>query len=100
LNRLRGIGILVSVAYGGRPRVLTPADAWPGCTRGAWPEDAAWASEQALSRSGEETLEALWRVVRDRGAAPLWGTVPCTARLVAALPEMRRVLLASVPHAV
>lgn len=70
--------------------------------QGGWgpgPEDMAWAYEQALSQSAYGTLEALRRVIRDRGAAPLRGTVPRTMRLAAALPEIRRVLLATAPHA-
>lgn len=67
---------------------------------GAGPEDMAWAYEEALTQAASGTLEALQRVIRDRGAAPLRGAVPMTTRLVAALPEIRRALLASAPHAV
>jgi Ser/Thr protein kinase RdoA (MazF antagonist) len=67
---------------------------------GPGPEDTAWAYEEALSQSAHGTLEALQRVTRDGGAVPLRGAVPMTARLVAALPEIRRVLLAAAPHPV
>ena len=71
--------------------------------QGGWgpgPEDTAWAYEQVLSQSAQGTLEALQRLIRDRGAAPFRGAVPRTTQLVAALPEIRRTLLAASPHAV
>jgi aminoglycoside phosphotransferase (APT) family kinase protein len=59
-----------------------------------------WAYEQALSESAYKTLEALQRLVRESGATTWRGAVPMTTRLATALPEIRRVLLASTPHAV
>lgn len=72
--------------------------------QGQWgtePEEALpWAYERALYQSGQATLETLQRVARDKGAVQLQAAVPMTKRLVAALPEIRRVLLATSPHAV
>jgi aminoglycoside phosphotransferase (APT) family kinase protein len=114
---------LLGVAHAGATALLflewvAPVRAWPwrevhaagrvlarlarlhqGCW-GPGPEDAAWAYEEALSQSAHGTLEALQRVIRDRGAAPLQGAVPMTKRLIAALPEIRRALLAASPQAV
>ena len=70
---------------------------WPWKT-GA-PEMKPWVYDHALHQSGQATLETLQRVIREQGAVQLQATVPMTKRLVAALPEIRRVLLATLPHA-
>jgi aminoglycoside phosphotransferase (APT) family kinase protein len=58
------------------------------------PEEALqWDYDAALRQSGYETLEALERVIWERGAAQLRGAVPLTRRLVEALPAIRRTLL-------
>jgi Phosphotransferase enzyme family len=113
---------LLGVAHAGETALLflewvPPACAWPWrdvhtaervlarlarLHQGGWgpePEDMAWAYEHALSQSAYETIEALQRLVRESGAAPWRGAVSMTTRLVAALPEIRRVLLTSAPHA-
>lgn len=59
-----------------------------------------WEYDHALHQSGQATLETLQRVIREKRASPLQATVPMTKRLIAALPEIRRALLATVPHAV
>jgi hypothetical protein len=59
-----------------------------------------WEYDHALHQSGQATLERLQRVTREKRASQLQATVPMTKRLVAALPEIRRMLLATVPHAV
>jgi aminoglycoside phosphotransferase (APT) family kinase protein len=63
-------------------------------------EGLQWAYDHALHQSGQATLETLQRVIREQGATPWQAAMPMTTRLVAALPEIRRVLLAASPHAV
>jgi Phosphotransferase enzyme family len=63
-------------------------------------ESILWAYDHTLHQSGQATLETLQRVVREQGAAQWQAAVPMTTRLVAALSEIRCVLLATSPHAV
>jgi Ser/Thr protein kinase RdoA (MazF antagonist) len=63
-------------------------------------QEMRWEYDHALQQSAQATLETLQRVIREKSAAQLQVTVPMARRLVAALPEIRRVLLATVPHAV
>jgi Ser/Thr protein kinase RdoA (MazF antagonist) len=63
-------------------------------------EGLQWGYDHALHQSGQATLETLQQVVREQGAAQWQAAVPMTRRLVAALPEIRGVLLAAAPHAV
>jgi Ser/Thr protein kinase RdoA (MazF antagonist) len=98
---------------------VRPACAWPGrdvnaagqvlvrlgrLHQGPWKTGTAeglqWAYDHALHQSAQATLATLQRVVREQGAAPWQAAVPMTTRLVAALPEIRRVLMAASPHAV
>jgi hypothetical protein len=71
-----------------------------------WPWQTAiapgmgWEYDHALHQSALATLETLQQVIREKGAAQLQVAVPMAKRLVAALPEIRRVLLATVPHTV
>ena len=74
--------------------------------RHQWPWQATitpemgWEYDHALHKSAQTTLETLQQVIREKGAAQLRVTVPMAKRLVTALPDIRRVLLATVPHAV
>jgi Ser/Thr protein kinase RdoA (MazF antagonist) len=56
-----------------------------------------WDYEHVLHQSSHATLEELRRVICDLRTAQWRGAVPMTQRLVEALPEMRRVLLAATP---
>ena len=58
-----------------------------------------WVYDHALLQAGQATLEILQRVIREQGATQWQAAVPMTKRLVAALPEIRRVLLATSSHA-
>jgi hypothetical protein len=58
----------------------------------------AWDYDHALHQSGHATLQELRRVVYDLRLTQWGGTVPMIQRLLEALPEMRRVLLAAAPQ--
>jgi aminoglycoside phosphotransferase (APT) family kinase protein len=70
---------------------------WPWEMGG--PAGTPWGYDHALHQSAQATLETLQRVIREQGATPWQAAVPMTTRLVAALPEIRRVLVAPSSHA-
>ena len=61
-------------------------------------EMTPWGYDHALHQSAQATLETLQRVIREQGATPWQAAVPMAKRLVAALPEIRRALLATSFH--